>query len=183
MPEQYSPDIPLFSEDPAVRRAEEIATERQQIVAEKMAGLLENPRVATLLETGQVTVASALAAEQAAATTELPRVTFPERKRTRVNTRGGRSFNEGSDSEHDPYLHAPGPQLTPEQETSGRQKLKEIAEQMRLDNAAKSYQSDLAQELADPDGKPNHAVARLMAKGFRPDPNTGGKTVVRIKTD
>jgi len=181
MTEQHSEDIPLFSADPAVRRAEEIVAEHQQVVADKMDKLFENPRFKTMYDTGQITVASALKAEDATGTTELPPVKH-ERKHRRVNTRGGRSYNEGSESEHDPFWNGPAAELTAEEAVSGRQKLKELAEQMRLDNAASAYQADLAQELADPKGKPIHAVARLKAKGFRPDPSTGGKTVVRSKT-
>lgn len=182
MPEQFQSDPAdqtLFSENDAVRRVEEIATERQRETAAKIGKLLENPRVATLVETGQITTASALAAEESTGTTELPRERPTARKH--VNRRGGRSYPEPSDSELDPVWNAPGPELSPEEIINGREKLKEVAENMRLENAAKAYQADLAEEIAKPNGKSSGPLARLRAKGFVPDPATKGQTVLRIR--
>lgn len=179
MPEQPTSDPGLFSENDAVRRAQEIADERQAATAAKMDKLLGDPRVRTLLETGQVAVASVLASEDATGTTELPRIaTTP---RSRPNRRGGRSYNEGSDSEHDEYWNAPAPELSSEETANSREQLRIVAEKMRLENAAKAYQADLAEELARADGKSSGPIARLRAKGFIPDPATGGKTVLRIR--
>src|SRR6476469_8746126 len=56
----------------------------------KRDALFENPRIRTLIETGQLTTAGALAIESAAGTTELPRISKPRRKYP--NTRGGRAY-------------------------------------------------------------------------------------------
>lgn len=174
MSEQSSPDLGLFPENDAVRRAQEIADERQGVSAAKMERLYEDPRVKTLLETGQVAVASVLFAEDRTGTTELPTVK-PESTHKRVNRRGGRSINEGSDSEHDEYWNAPAPELTPEETANSKEQVKLLAEQMRLENAAKAYRAEVEQ------GDVTHALALLRARGFRPDPSTGGRTVIRIR--
>lgn len=151
----------------AVEHSQQIAEARQAATAAKLAELLDDPRIATLIETGQLTTGGALAQEQARGTQEPP--VSQKATRNRVNRRGGRAYPEPSDSELDPNWNASVPPTT---EDAARN-AKNVAE-IKRSRAAEAYQREL-QTLGVGD-----AVAHLRNKGYRPDPATHGKTVVPL---
>jgi hypothetical protein len=173
LPQEQGSDPVLPLGLTAAERAQQIADQRQAATAAKLATLMENPRIVTLVETGQLTTGTALAREQATGTTELPKIRAPKRKP--VNRRGGRSYPEPSDSELDPNWNAPADTTrTPEQAATDREQIHNLAESLRLKNEADKYHTDIEQ------GGVYWALARLRAHGFAPDPDTRGKTVRRI---
>lgn len=172
LPQEQGPDLVLPLGLTAAERAQQIADERQAATAAKLSALMEDPRIVTLVETGQLTTGTALLRETATGTTEPPRIRPPKHKR--VNTRGGRSYPEPSDSELDPHWNAPAPKRTLDEAVTDREQLRKLAESLHLDNEAARYHADIEH------GGVYWALARLRAHGFRPDPSTQGKTVLRI---
>lgn len=157
------PTAPIGS----VERVQQVAESRQAATAAKLAELLEDPRVATLIETGQLTTGDALIKDRASGTQEPPAKKKP--RQPPVNRRGGRSYAEPSDSELDPHWNTSMP-LDSEATSNKDQNI----EDTRLQLAAQTYQRELETVGAAT------AIAHLRNKGFRPNPDTHGKTVVRL---
>jgi hypothetical protein len=103
--------------------------------------------------------------------TEEPSTTRRTRqRRPHINRRGGRSYSEGTDSELDPHWTESAPEVPQEE----REKAQDFVEEARLNNATRNYLKEVAE------GDARGALARLRTKGFRPDPETNGTTVIRL---
>jgi hypothetical protein len=167
-------DPALLDESGLVERLHQILEDREATEEQKHA-LLDDPRIKTMIETGQLTVAGALAREEATGTSEPPRVKPPKRKP--VNRRGGRSYNEGSDSEHDPNWTEPAPELPAEEAERGHKAARALTEVQRHDKALREFVAN-KEELGIP-----QALAILRAQGYRPDPATRGTTLIKIEDE
>jgi hypothetical protein len=170
-PEQ-GPDSALLDGEGVVQRLRSILTDRE-VTAENQAAILEdNPKLRTLIETGQIDSASALKRVTGTATTELPIVKPSKRKR--VNTRGGRAYNEGDDSEHDDAWNAPVTDVAPDE---AAETLVESADDREASKARKAHR-EYVEDLKT--GKPGEALAHLRNKGYIPNPATRGTTLIKI---
>jgi hypothetical protein len=172
-PEQGS-NSALLDESSLVERLHRTLEDRGATEEQRRA-LLDNPRVRTLYESGQLDIASSLYREEATGTTELPRVKPPKRKP--VNRRGGRSRNEGSDSEHDPNWTEPASALPFEEAERGHKAARALAEEMRQERVLREFTDNKA-KLGE-----MQALAILRAQGYRPDPNSKGTTLVKLEEE
>lgn len=108
------------------------------------------------------------------ASEETPTTHRTRQRRPRTNRRGGRSYSEGTYSELDPNWTEPAPEQPPEVKAVVHEKMVDYIEQRRIENATRSYRAEVD------GGNVSGALQRLRAKGFRPDPETHGTTVIRL---
>lgn len=155
-----------------VHKVHEIAQQRLASTASRLESLESDPRIQTLLETGQLTVASALISESMTGMQDPPR--FRTGRKPRASRRGGRSYSEGTENELDPHWNAPAAERTVMEADNSRAKAREVIETLKSKHALDTYLQEI------PDRGVSSALARLRTKGYLPDPRTGGRTIITI---